>query len=119
MIFFTLSTTILLIFSKFLDCYITSKYMLSVSMERNRLVRKLMYRFGKETVIWSVFGLTVVIALLSFWWVWKIQTEWYWQWLYIILGLFISYAQFAVAHTNYSGKANLFTRWLMKRKYYR
>lgn len=93
--------------------------MKSVSMERNQMARVLMLKYGKETVIWSVFGLTIIIVLLSFWWVWKIQTEWYWQWTYIVLGLFISYAQYAVAHTNYTGKVNLFTRWLMKRKHYR
>jgi 4-hydroxybenzoate polyprenyltransferase len=114
-----LSTTLLLILSKFLDCYTTSKYMKSVSMERNRLARTLMLKYGKENVIWGVFGLTIIISLLSLWLVWKIQTEWYWRLTYIVLGVFISYAQFAVAYTNYSGKLNLFTRWLMKRKHYR
>ncbi|MCO5236636.1 MAG: hypothetical protein M9933_10250 [Chitinophagaceae bacterium] len=113
-----LLTTTLLILSKFLDCYTTSRYMKIVSMERNRLARKWMYRYGKNMVIWVVFALLVIISLFSFWWVWKVRTAWYWQWGFIISGLLLSYAQFSVAHSNYSGKLNYFTRWLIKRKYY-
>lgn len=110
------TASLLLFVSKFFDCYTTVKYMKSVTHERNRLARWMMQRVGVQWTVWTVFLLSVVVVLASLWLVENYYNDRYSQWFYILLALFISYIQFAIAHSNATGRLNVVTRRLMKRK---
>ncbi|MCO5232090.1 MAG: hypothetical protein M9958_13140 [Chitinophagales bacterium] len=114
-----LLSSFLIILTKFLDVHSTLSRISSPEQERNIWVRQWMRKYGIKKVIWGIFLISVLIVGLSFYLVLKIYTEWYFQWLYVFMAIVISLSQLAVAHSNYMGKSNVFTRWLMKKKHYR
>lgn len=72
-----------------------------------------MRHFGIRTVIWGVFGLSAVIVGVSLAIVYVVRSPLY-NWLFIGFGLCIALAQFAVAHTNRTGRLNHFTKVLQR-----
>lgn len=104
--------SVLLIVSKLLDCISTSVRIYEYREERNPLARYFMKWMGIQAVIWGIFGLTVIVVggwlyLLHYW-----LTGFYWKLFYCIVGAFVSLVQFAVAHTNTTGRRNPVTRLL-------
>ena len=112
-------TALLLLLTKAADCYTTHKYMRHAGQERNRLARRWMLRYGVGPVVWTVFGAVVLFTGVHLWLVLYLFNTWYWQLGFIILGLAVAYTQAAVAHTNYTGRLNAFTRWLSRQRHYR
>ncbi|MBV6474452.1 MAG: hypothetical protein JPMHGGIA_02761 [Saprospiraceae bacterium] len=109
----------LIIFSKYLDCYTTSSQITSVNQERNPLARKIMKRLGVHTTIWGIFGLTIIIVLVSIWLLFSFYDSTFYKIIFIAIGLFVALTQFAVAHTNKTKRLNIFTKFLLTKMYYR
>ena len=105
--------TFLIILTKFFDCYTTAREISSIYDERNPLTRALMKKFGVQTTIWGILGLSIVITLLSFWLLIAYFNTLPMKILYILLGGFISVIQLAVAHTNHTKRLNRITRFLL------
>ena len=112
--YFLLFSSISIIITKFLDCYTTHIMIKDVSQERNQFARNLMYRFGKTKVIWGFFLFTIVIVISSHWMLLNYYFQTLWIWCYVIVAAIISVFQLAVAHTNYSRRYNIYTKWLLK-----
>jgi len=116
-LFLLIISTFLIIATKFLDCYTTHLRIKHPAQERNLLARKLMLRFGIKTVIWGIWGISIVLSVLCLWLLFKYYNQWYYRWTYVLLALLISFTQSAVAYTNHTGKVNRFTRWLINSKW--
>ncbi len=112
-------TACLLISSKFLDCYTTVKYVRHAGRERNRIIRPFMRRYGMKATIWAVFVLVVVITLLSVWMLHTVFDHWAWKVMFVVVGLVDSAFQFAVAHTNWSGRLNGLVKLVLGIRVYR
>lgn len=112
-----IATAIMLIVSKFLDCYTTdvraSKLTDKAGYESNPLARYLMRKLGFRNVIWWGFVLiSIFVSLIAY----EVMTEnnIYYSIGYISLGFTISLAQFDVAGHNYYNTQSFFTRSLWK-----
>lgn len=112
---FVIAMSVAIIVSKFFDCWTTSVQITNPSQERNPIARNLFKRFGSQKVIWGIFGLTILIVGISLWFLFTIYNTNIYKALYLIIGLIITIAQFAVAYTNKTRKLNFVTRILMKR----
>jgi len=104
----------LIILSKYLDCYTTSIQIKSISQERNPLAKRIMKHFGVHTTIWVIFVLSIIIVSVSVWLLFTYYDSTIYKTLFIIIGLLVSIAQFAVAHTNKTKRLNIFTKLLLK-----
>jgi len=100
----------LLIISKFLDCYTTSKNIQSVAHESNPIARKLMNKFGIKTTIWAIFVLTIFIVIFSLFLINSLFNTFTYKLLFVLTGLFVSVIQFAAAHSNKNQRLNFITR---------
>lgn len=109
-----LTAAILIVLTKFLDCWTTSRMMAHPQMEQNRWARKWMLKYGKEKVIWGVFAATVLITGISFWVVWGETVEIAYQLIFLVMAAVISTTQFFVALANYRRKQNWVTKLLMR-----
>lgn len=107
-------TSLLIIFSKYLDCYTTSSQITLMSQERNPLARKLMAQFGIHTTIWGILGFTILNVIVSVYLLFVYYNMFYYKVLYVLIGLFVSTIQFAVAHTNQTKRLNVCTRLMVK-----
>ena len=112
-----IATALMLIVSKFLDCYTTdvkaSKTADKAGYESNPLARYLMSKFGFRNVIW--WGFALISAFVSYIAYEVIAgNDLYYSIGYILLGNAISLAQFDVARINYYGNHSFFTRFLGK-----
>ena len=112
---FVIIVSILIIGSKFLDCWTTATQISNPNQERNRIARNLFKRFGSKKVIWGIFGLTILIVVISLWFLFKIYNTNIYKLMYLLVGLILTIAQFAVAHTNKTRRLNFVTKILMKR----
>ncbi len=119
-----------LVATKFFDCRSTADHMGNPAEETNPLARAAMMRFGPRFTIWGVFSLVVVIVVIVGGSAYGTATDLLTEpdpqrvklfavWGYVVLGLFISTVQAAVAQTNRSGLFNPVsllvlraTRWL-------
>ena len=72
-------------------------------------------RFGSKKVIWGIFGLTILIVGISLWTLFTIYNTNIYKFFYLIIGIIITIAKFAVAYTNKTKKLNFVTRLLIKR----
>jgi hypothetical protein len=105
--------SILIIFSKFLDCQTTARRITNPMQEQNPITRALMLRFGTMNVIWAIFIISILIVLLSLWLVFGVYTSNLHKLTFIMGGIFVSLVQFAVAHTNKTMELNLITKFLL------
>jgi hypothetical protein len=105
--------SILIIFSKFLDCQTTARRITNPMQEQNPITRGLMLRFGTMNVIWAIFIISILIVLLSLWLVFGVYTSNFHKLTFIIAGIFVSLVQFAVAQTNKTMKLNVITKFLL------
>jgi hypothetical protein len=106
--------SILIIFSKFLDCETTARRITNPMQEQNPITRGLMLRFGTMNVILAIFIISILFVLFSLWLVFGVYTSNYHKLTFIIGGLFVSLVQFAVAHTNKTMELNLITKFLLR-----
>ena len=106
--------SILIIFSKFLDCQTTARQITNPMQEQNPITRGLMLRFGTMNVIWAIFIISILIILLSLWLVFGVYTSNFHKLTFIIGGIFVSLVQFAVAQTNKTMELNLITKFLLR-----
>jgi hypothetical protein len=105
--------SILIIFSKFLDCQTTARRITNPMQEQNPITRALMLRFGTLNVIWAIFIISIFIVMLSLWLVFGVYTSNFHKLTFIIGGIFVSLVQFAVAQTNKTMELNLITKFLL------
>lgn len=105
----------LIISSKFLDCYTTSSQITSTNQERNPIARIIMKRFGIHTTIWTIFSLSIIIVGLAVWLLFTFYNTTFYKALFVSLGVFITFTQFAVAYTNKTKRLNIFTKLLLKK----
>ena len=106
--------SILIIFSKFLDCQTTARRITNPMQEQNPITRGLMLRFGTMNVIWAISIISILIVMLSLWLVFGVYTSDVHKLTFIIGGMFVSLVQFAVAHTNKTMELNLITKFLLR-----
>ncbi len=102
-------TTILLVATKFLDCYSTNKGLTIINMETNPIARKIMNCFGKKNAIWTIFFLALIIITICSYTAIIVNSAIY-KISFIILGLLISLIQLSVAITNFGKKYNTITK---------
>ena len=106
--------SILIIFSKFLDCQTTARRITNPMQEKNPITRGLMLRFGTMSVIWAIFIISFLIVLFSLWLVFGVYSSNFHKLTFIMGGIFVSLVQFAVAQTNKTMKLNLITKFLLR-----
>jgi hypothetical protein len=113
--------SVALIATKFFDCWSTADRMREPSYETNPLARRAMTRFGPQVTIWGIFALVVLIVAVVGENAYRAAPELSTApaaqavkhigvWGYIVLGLFISAVQAAVAQTNRTGRFNVLSR---------
>lgn len=108
----SLVVAILIVVSKFLDCYSTVKGIKhNPGLERNPLARFLMKKIGFNTTIWSVFAFTVIISALSLYYVFADENQLF-NISFIVIGFILSILQFLVVHSNITDNENIFTKKL-------
>jgi energy-converting hydrogenase Eha subunit E len=106
----------LIIISKFLDCYTTSTRITSLSEEQNPIARKIMKRLGTRLAIWMIFGISIVIVGFSLWVLFVFYNTTLHKILFVLVGAFVALIQFAVSHTNYTRRTNIFTECILRLK---
>ncbi len=119
MLLLTYITSALIILTKLLDAWTTVRGIRYPEQERNQLVSRWMKKYGINTTIFIVMLVVILIVSIS---QYRIVCCMHTIWVmvsYIIIGLFLSYANLAVAHSNYFQRHNAFTRWLSRQKNYR
>jgi hypothetical protein len=104
----------LILLTKYLDCITTLQRISSPYQERNRLALAMMLRWGIKSVIWGVMGLAVVIVAVTLYLLLTVFTEPVFKVLFAVWAGIISLFQAAVAHSNYSGRANILTSFIRK-----
>lgn len=104
---------VLIVVSKYFDCYSTYKLMHHYGCEKNPLASKIMKRFGIGFTVWAGFVLTIVIVLATGIPALNSEESGY-KIGFIILGLIIGITQTLVVSSNYSRNLNIFTRQLSR-----
>lgn len=98
--------------TKAADCVSTQLYVRNAHTETNPVGKALMHKLGFTTAIWTIFSFVVVwvaaqaAAVLSGSWV---VSAWF-----VLLSLWVSVMQLAVAWTNSTGRWNVLTRWVLR-----
>ena len=124
--FLILTTSALLILSKFMDCYTTIKYVQNLNAETNKIAKMLMIRFlaflffttilikfGFKSTIWGIFLFVLIVTLVYTFMVLNLNNS-ILTIGFILLGSLISVFQFSVAKYNKTKKHNIFTKWVLK-----
>lgn len=112
-----IATAMMLIVSKFLDCYTTdvraSKLTDKAGYESDPLARYLMRKFGFRNVLgWGFALISAFVSYIAYEVI--AGNDLYYSLGYILFGNAISLAQFDVARANYYGKLSFFTVFLGK-----
>lgn len=106
--------SILVIISKFFDCLTTSIQITDIKYERNPIARRLMKKIGVQKAIWGVFLVGILIMALILYDLFNYHNNFYYKVLYLLMSLFLTITQFAIAYTNYTQKLNFITKKLLK-----
>ncbi len=107
-------TAVLLLISKFLDCYTTQvRIGDNIELEKNPLANRLMRSIRINETIWLFFLIAAIIICFSTWLLFQLNAGIFYKSAFILTGLFISGVQFAVAHSNYYKRSNIITRFIM------
>ena len=110
----TYFTSLMVILTKWFDCTTTLKHINGVAMESNPIARALMYRFGIKGTVRFAFIVSIVVTLLSQFYV-QVWTQHYlWDVSYIVMGLFTALVQGATALNNHEGRQNIITLLILK-----
>jgi hypothetical protein len=111
--FLILTTSALLILSKFMDCYTTIKYVQNLNAETNKIAKMLMIKFGFKSTIWGIFLFVLIVTLVYTFMVLNLNNS-ILTIGFILLGSLISLFQFSVAKYNKTKKHNMFTKLVLK-----
>lgn len=111
--FLILTTSALLILSKFMDCYTTIKYVQNLNAETNKIAKMLMIKFGFKSTIWGIFLFVLIVTLVYTFMVLNLNNS-ILTIGFILLGSLISVFQFSVAKYNKTKIHNIFTKWVLK-----
>jgi hypothetical protein len=109
-----IGTGMLIILTKWLDCMSTARAIGHPGQERNPIARELMRRYGVRATIWSVFGLTTLIVVTYLILLWRVPDMPLGRGGFLVVGTVLWITQGAVAHTNWTGRSNMLTRWLWR-----
>lgn len=110
----TLVASAAVIITKWFDCTTTLGHITGISMEANPIARALMHRLGIKGTVWLAFVLTILVTVISQWWVQFQTTHPLWDIAYILTASFTALVQGATAHSNATGKRNLVVMMLFK-----
>jgi hypothetical protein len=97
-----------LIITKLADVISTLRHIRGTQHESNPFARRIMQRIGITPAVWLVFGLSLIIIGVATYV--ALASHWLIQIAFIILGVFVSCVQAAVAHTNATQRDNTITR---------
>ena len=111
LIFF--SVAIILAFSKLPDLYSTLVRIRYIRQERNPIARFFMKKTGIKSGLYILTVIYMVIVVLTTFIAWSDVAP-YSKIYFIVLGLIISAFNLGVAHHNYTGKDNFFTKVINK-----
>jgi bacteriorhodopsin len=106
--------SLLIVATKFLDCYTTARGVRGVEQEVVPFAALLMKKIGVQTTIWGIFGLSVLLVIFAVILLFGPPAGSLYRWAYVILGTGIAVIQFAVAHTNHTKRFNAVTRTILK-----
>ena len=120
-----LVVSLLLIVTKFLDCYSTVVRLKLPEEEINPFARAVMMRMGKTATVWVVFAIVLIIVSIVGGFVYKLTGTLGSHaegsilgamivWGYLFHGLGMAGIHTAVAHTNWTGRFNVITRVLAR-----
>jgi hypothetical protein len=98
---------IFVVLTKLFDVLSTLKRIRHFSGETNPFVNRMMRIFGIRLTVWFVFGLVVAIMIYSLWVTFDTSLDF--QIIYLVLCIFITVIQGAVAYSNWYGKLNPIT----------
>ena len=101
-----------LIITKLMDVLSTLRLLRDPMMETNPIARKLMHRLGMKGTVWLIFIVAIILIVTSG--VISLYAGVVYQSAFILLGLFISVIQFAVAYTNWTGTDSFITEAIRK-----
>lgn len=101
-----------LIITKLLDVLSTLRLLRDPMMETNPIARRLMLRFGMKGTVWLIFIVAIILVATSG--VIALYEGVVYQVAFILVGIFISVIQFAVAYTNWTGADTFITRTIRK-----
>lgn len=110
----------LVIITKLADVLSTLRFLKhgNITLERNKLARKLMSKFGPKSVVWGVFIIAILVVVITIWQVLSFNNIWY-DWAFIVIAILVSLFQASVARYNYTGKANFLVLCVSKFGIYR
>ena len=103
-----LITAIGLLLTKLADVISTLRHIRSTHHESNRMVRHIMQRMGVTPTIWLVFGISVIIIVVSTYV--ALSSHLFIQIGFVIYGIVIVLIQAAVAHNNWTHQENAITQ---------
>jgi len=106
------ATTICLTLTKLADVLSTLKHIRGAQHESNRLARQIMQRIGIAPTVWLIFGIALGIIMLSTFM--ALQSHWLVQLAFVLVGLFVSLVQGAVAHYNMTQRENQIIRLIRR-----
>jgi hypothetical protein len=101
---------VLLVLTKLLDVASTLQKVNHASEETNPIARQFMIRFGAVGVVWMIFLLAIVIIGLAT--ALAMGGTLIFKGIYLLVGVFVSAVQAAVAHSNWQGGDNLITKYV-------
>jgi len=104
-----------LIVTKLADVLSTLRHIRDTQHESNPYARRIMQRIGQTPAVWLVFGLSLIIIGVATYV--ALSSHWLIQIAFIILGVFVSYVQAAVAHSNATQRDNTITRAIRQMLY--
>ena len=102
----------LVVATKAADCWSTQRYVRNAQTETNPVGKFLMHKLGFTTAIWAIFSFVVawVAALAAT----SLAGSWPVSAWFMLLSLWVSIMQVAVAWTNTTGRWNALTRWVLR-----
>lgn len=104
-----------LIITKLADVISTLRHIRGTHHESNPFARRIMQRIGITPAVWMVFGLSLIIIGVTTYV--ALASHWLIQIAFIMLGVFVSYVQAAVAHSNATQRDNTITRTIRQMLY--
>ena len=104
-----------LIITKLADVISMLRHIRGTQHESNPFARRIMQRIGITPAVWLVFGLSLIIVGVTTYV--ALAGHWLIQIAFILLGVFVSYVQAAVAHTNATQRDNTITRTIRQMVY--
>ncbi len=105
-------TMALLALTKLLDVLSTLRCITHSGIETNPLARSVMQKIGVKTASWLVFAIAIAIIACSG--LAALYGPFFYQVLFILLGIPISVIQAAVALNNHTGRTNLITSQIFR-----